>query len=378
MKKTVPAFNTWITLALGSAVAAWFAIVFFDTNHTLRFDDFLVFAEAGEFARAKRSVYFFVDGWPAGYKFKYSPFAAVFYGYLFPSSVDLASWVHFGLSLLAWLLIGIWTVAQIRRPSFLARPAWPLLVCVGAFAIPLRDELKMGQCNGFVALAVLIAVTQSRRAWLAGLALAFAILLKTYAVFILPWFVFRKNLRVLAMTAVFGALLGFGVPALAYGPAMAWSEHVRWIQILTDSTAGLILRADNASLLSFFSKLTQDLSIGRFVWMAGIAAFLWGAWTLRGRSPARAYAYWGASVLPLTPLSWPYWNLMAFPAAFFCLQSLKNSARWKTAVFVIALLIGMNKVNGTAWELGLPLGVCVLLAVRLATAKPPKPGDSPV
>lgn len=375
MKKTAPAFNTWITVALASVVGFWFSIVFFDSSHAFLFDDFLVFAEAGELARAKKSVYFFVEGWPAGYKFKYSPFAAVFYGYGLSHEPETAAWIHFGLSLLAWLSIGVWAVRQIRLSARAAQTLWPLILTIAAFAIPLRDELKMGQCNGFVALAVLIAITQTRREWLAGFALAFAILLKTYAVFALPWFLFRKDFRVLAFTVLGGLVLGLGIPALAYGPSHMMSEHLRWVQILTDSTAGLVTRFDNASLLSFAAKASGDLFASRTLWSIAFAAFLLGAWQLRKRNPARAYAYWGAAVLPLTPLSWPYWNLMAFPAALFVVQTFSRWPRWIT---VMLLLISMNKVNGTWAELALPLVACVCLAIRLATAKPQPRADSPV
>jgi hypothetical protein len=239
------------------------------------FSDFAVFYQAGGKALAHRTVYDVAGH----YQFKYAPWTAIVLGAFY-------SWLpFFWASLAHYLGIAALTLAAMRfvsrRAGFVDAPplraiGWGLLV----FGVSIRDEWKLGQIN-LVVLGLLwpafLAGSDSKRIKWGALALAHAILFKLYACIAIPWFVFRKEWRLLRWTGGFFLFFFWGAPALFHGPLFATAECGRWLQSLFHSTDELMLSSYNVSLHGWVGRFAGREVASFVAGMAGVG-FLWKTW----------------------------------------------------------------------------------------------------
>lgn len=302
-----------------------FLWVLFQPAHPPDFSDFEVYYVAAGKALEHRTVY----DVPGHYQFKYAPWTALLFGALYGKMPFLwASWIHYiGMAILT--LLGIRWVS--RKAGFTDLPplraiGWALLV----FAVSIRDEWKLGQVNvdtlALLLPAFLAAGDPSRSRW-GALAFAHAILFKLYALIAIPWFVFRREWKLLQWTGVFLAVFLLIAPSVFYGPGFAASELVNWFRTLADSTGVLLLSSYNISVQGFASRWAGE-GIGAFSWIATCVGFLWMTWSARAEDGFWGFAWVLCGIPLLNPLAWPYWTFFAVPAFFLLWARRKEFGHW--------------------------------------------------
>ena len=95
-------------------------------------------------------------------------------------------------------------------------------------------ELRLGQTNLLLATAIVAAVLamKQRREMLAGGLIAVAVVLKPYAVLLLPWLLSARN-EGLYVAATIGMLVVLLLPVARYGFESAVGLHVDWWRTVT-------------------------------------------------------------------------------------------------------------------------------------------------
>ncbi len=127
----------------------------------------------------------------------------------------------FTTALLIWRLftIAALLVASLCLSQFL-RQRWidPMTFAAAAFFVPTLTTLYLGQANTFVlaALAAYLLLDQRRRPWLAGVALAFGILLKPIAIALVAYLAWQRDWKRAAALLV-GLSIGLFVMLIVAG-----------------------------------------------------------------------------------------------------------------------------------------------------------------
>lgn len=278
--------------------------------------DFEVYWTAARRALSAEPLY------PAGdghYQFKYLPAFAVLAAPIGLVSLPLAqaAWFVLSVALLSALVaVSIAMLPARRRPTgFLVAV---IIVTMGKFY---GHELVLGQVNLlFAVLAALgIFLMRERHDGAAAALFVGAMVVKPYAVVLLPWLAFRRGRPAMLLTAAgtAGVLL---VPLVLYGVGGAIELHRAWWATVTGSTAPNLTNADNVSFAGFSAKW---LGTGMAATAATLAASallvaLCAAVILRGRGLAEGVALEGALLLTaiplLSPQGWDYVFLVATPA----------------------------------------------------------------
>src|SRR4029453_17567409 len=154
------------------------------------------------------------------------------------------------------------------------KPVWWLLlltlVAMGKFY---GHELVLGQVNLLLAVLVGSAIVAMRgnREPLAGGLVAASIVVKPYAIILMPWLLARRKIASIA-----ASVLGLGValilPAPVYGIDGTIALHREWWQTVRDSTAPNLLNPDNVSIAAMYAKWLQPGHAA--AWLAAITALL--------------------------------------------------------------------------------------------------------
>ncbi|MBN2676560.1 MAG: DUF2029 domain-containing protein [Anaerolineaceae bacterium] len=224
-------------LALGAAVVYLLSQAQMLSRDVLQMD-FTAFYTAGESLNAGLSPYLnHIAGSPPIWdgtnpfvfsRFQYPPPAAILFQVLalLPFLTAKYAWVI--LSMIAVLLSVI-----LASRFFPLRATWQwLVVCIVICVFfPLHTLIERGQIDAITLLLLTLSVYWMVRkkpgeAWLAGLAIALAILLKVYCVFLLPFLLLRRRWATLA-----GVICGLvGLLAVSYihpGGRMMWREYIQ-------------------------------------------------------------------------------------------------------------------------------------------------------
>lgn len=260
--------------------------------------------------------------YPAGdghYQFKYLPTFAVVAGPIgfAPLHAAKAAWFVVSIALLGVLIALSLALLPERRRST-AFLAGVIVVAMGKFY---GHELVLGQVNFLFAVIVTLGIVMLRRErdGAAAALLVGAMVVKPYAVVLLPWLAFRRGRRAIVTmaTATAGVLL---LPVVLYGVGGTIDLHREWWMTVTGSTAPNLTNADNVSLAGFFAKwlgsgtAAAAATIAVSTSLAGVCA----AVILRGRRFADAEPLDGALLLTaiplLSPQGWDYVFLVATPA----------------------------------------------------------------
>jgi hypothetical protein len=145
-------------------------------------------------------------------------------------------------------------LASLCLSQFLRR-RWvdPLVFAAAAFFVPIVTTLYAGQANTFVlaALAVWLLFDQRRRPWLAGIALAFSVLIKPLSVALAAYLIWRRDWRRLAALLA-GLLIGVGVMIIVAG-GQAQLDYARSFLDVAPSTA--LAYPPNQSVFGFWVRL---------------------------------------------------------------------------------------------------------------------------
>ena len=116
-------------------------------------------------------------------------------------------------------------------------------------------EIELGQVNILMAALVVAAVAQMRagREMAAGLLVAVAVVVKPYAVLLMPYLAARRRFGSLA-----GAGIGLGIalllPIVAYGFSGNLTLLGEWWRTVTETTAPNLMDFNNVSAASVFAR----------------------------------------------------------------------------------------------------------------------------
>ena len=303
---------------LAAAVLALLATLF-AFKASSKMPDFEVYWRAGTRALAGESLYRQED---EHYQLKYLPAFAILSipAALLPLGTAKAIWFMFSAALIGALLTLSLALLPQRR-----RPAWTLTaIALVAMAKFYGHELILGQVNLLLATVVVLAVhlIAAQRPAAAGLLLALAVIVKPYAILMLPWIAAQRATRALA-AALAGVIAALAAPAMVYGFDGTVALHRDWWRTVTDSTAPNLLNPDNVSLAAMFAKWMGAGPIAG--WLAAIASLLLLAaaalaFACRRQvvAPAGLEAALLLTLIPLlSPQGWDYVFLLATPAVLY-------------------------------------------------------------
>lgn len=339
--------------------------------------DFEVYWTAASRALSAEPLYQAADG---HYQFKYLPAFAVLSSpmALVPLPLAKAVWLVVSVALLAALVslsIGLLPARQ--------RPAWflagAILVVMGKFY---GHELVLGQVNLLFAVLVAVGLLMMRGGRGAAAAALFvgAMVVKPYAVLLLPWLVIRRG-RNAAATAMVASAAVLLLPMQLYGIGGTVDLHREWWTTVTASTAPNLTNADNVSLAGFSAKwlgsgtpatvATAALSLA----LMAVAAFV----VLGSRPGDRREVLEGALLLTaiplLSPQGWDYVFLVATPAVALIVnydRELQPALRVATWVALLTIGLSLFDVMGRehysafmAWSV---ITICFLVVIAALAA----------
>nr|MDQ3418181.1 DUF2029 domain-containing protein [Acidobacteriota bacterium] len=216
-----------------------------------RMPDYEVYRRAAERALAAEPLYRPDDG---HYQFKYLPAFAVVMLPLGVGSDAVARACWFAVSVLVLVLLLRTSVTVL--PERLHSRAYLIGITFVLLAKFYAHEIELGQVNIMMAALVVLAVAemQAGREFSAGLLIAASIVLKPYAVLLLPWLVARRRLESLAGAAL-GTAVALALPASVYG--FDGNAHLlgEWWRTVTDTTAPNLADVNNVSAAAVFARL---------------------------------------------------------------------------------------------------------------------------
>ena len=341
-------------------------------NASSKMPDFEVYWRAGARALAAEPLYRAED---EHYKLKYLPAFAVLAipAALVPLIVAKGVWFLLSAGFVAALL-----TLGLRALPTRQKPTWVLLtITFVTMAKFYGHELVLGQVNLLFATAVMLAVelTVRGRATSAGLLIAFAVIIKPYAVIVLPWLAAERAIRALgaAMAGILAAVL---LPIAAYGFDGTLALHRGWWKTVTESTAPNLLNADNVSLAGMYAKWVGPtataawLTVGTSILLLAAAVVVLAM--RRGlREPAGLEAALLLTLIPLlSPQGWDYVFLVSTPAVLFLVnydRMLPTPIRLLTWAALAVVAFSLYDVMGRrayaafmAWSV---ITVCYLVVV---------------
>lgn len=330
-------------LALSALLVVAVIAYVFKVSH--RMSDFEVYAQAATRALAGESLYRPEDG---HWLFKYLPVFAVV-------AIPIAL-VPLQIVKLLWFLATVFTPVLLLTMTVAILPARrrPVWVLVVATLVVMGDfyahEIRLGQTNLFLVTAVVAAVLAIRRGreTLAGALVVFAVLLKPYAVLLLPWLVARRARRAIVAATV-GMLVLLLLPVARYGFETTVQLHIEWWHTVTTSVDEALLNIDNISWLAMFSRwfgpgaLAQALTTVTIVAALVITVYVFSS---RGavEFPELLEASLLLTLMPLmSPQGWEYTLLTATPAVMCLVNYSDRLPALLRAVTIAALaVIGLS------------------------------------
>ncbi len=321
------------------------AAIVFVLRLSHRLPDFEVYARAASRALAGESLYRPDDG---HWLFKYLPaFAVVVIPIaLLPLKVAKGIWFLATVAILVPFLRMTVAILPERR-----KPTWVLVV---ATIVVMGDfyghELRLGQTNLLLATAIVAAVLamQQRREMLAGALIAVAVVLKPYAVLLLPWLLARRK-RGAVVAATIGMLVVLLLPVARYGFQSAVQLHVDWWHTVTTSVEESLLNIDNISWLAMYTRWFGSGQVAQTLTMITIVAALAAAVDVFQRRRAVEFpelleASLLLTLMPLmSPQGWEYTLLTATPAVMCLVNYSDRLPPILRRVTVVALaVIGLS------------------------------------
>ena len=320
-----------------------------------RMVDFEVFYKAGQRFLAADQLYQATDG---HYQFKYMPFAACYFIPLALLPLTVAKYIWMMIILAAslgiyWLSFRLIILLPSRRGKGI------LLISILILARFFVREIELGQVNAVFVLILLSMMFAHMREkiGLAGLLLGIAITIKPYALIFFPYFLYRRQYR-LAAVSLGASILALLLPIFRYG----FEENLRllegWQGTLSSSTPQLLTNQDNVSLFGMFAKWFGTDNTG-LVWGLALAMMLligialWYAMRQNTPSPISPILIESSILLILIPLfapqGWDYVFLAAAPGIMILLQAsdfYPKSLRYFLWITMVIIALGMYDILG--------------------------------
>ena len=220
--------------------------VLYQVKIARRLPDYQVYRVTAERALQAAPLYRPDDG---HWQFKYLPAFAILVAplALIPDPIARVCWFALSFVVLTFVLRTCATVLPDRRYSrqFLI---WSTVVLLGKFY---AHEFELGQVNILMLAMVVFAVAQLQkgRETAAGALIAAAVVLKPYAVLLVPWLVARRRLPALAGAAI-GIAVALLLPITLYGVDGNTRLLTEWWRTVTETTAPNLADLNNVSAAS--------------------------------------------------------------------------------------------------------------------------------
>ena len=352
------------------AAAVWL----FTFKASRKMPDFEVYWRAGARAARAEPLYRVTDG---EYQFKYFPASAVLtipVGAL-PLSVARGLWFCALLAaLVAVLRLSVRSLPERRIPVGLLLGVQ--IVGLGQYY---ARELVLGQINLLLILVVIAAMLalKAGREARAGWLVALAVMVKPYALILVPWLVARGRMQSVVTVAA-GMAVAFLLPATMYGLAGSVALHVDWWRTVSATTAGTVTSHDNVSLAAMYTRwfgattTAHAFAVVTAVALLGVAGVVF----LRRRSVPQPDGLEAGLLIALTPLlspqGWNYVLVVCTPAVVFLanyVERLPRALRVLAVVSIVAIGLTLFDLVGrtvyyTLIRISLvTLGVLVLIAL---------------
>jgi hypothetical protein len=331
--------------ALACALIA-FGVWLFIAKASHRMPDFEVYWRAGARAAAAAPLYRPSDN---DYQLKYFPafaVAAIPLG-LMPLAAAKAVWFTLSaLSLVALMPVSVALLADRRKPMWVLIAV--LLVALGKYY---AEDLVLGQINTLVALVAslaILALNRGREA-VAGLLVAFAIVLKPYALILAPWIAARRRWRSIAAMTL-GLVIAGALPMMFYGVDGTVALYRDWWRTVTTTTDGTLLHTDNVSLASLWAKrLGIGSTASTLATFSSVTLLIAAVFTFLRRNDgiARPDGLEAGLLLAITPLispqGWDYVLVLATMAVLYVVNDFDRLPRVVQALTAAAVgVVGLT------------------------------------
>jgi alpha-1,2-mannosyltransferase len=347
-------------------------VLLFTFKASRKMPDFDVYWRAGGRAARAEPLYRATDG---EYQFKYLPASAMLTIPIAALPLPVARGVWFGGSLAA--LIAVLRLSMRTLPERCKPVGMLLAAAVVGLGQYYARELFLGQINVLLVLVVIgamLALKAGREAR-AGWLVALAVMVKPYALILVPWLVARRRTPSV-VTVIAGIAVAFVLPAMIYGLAGSLALHVDWWTSINATTAGVVTHPENVSLeamyLRWFGATTtaQAFAVVTGVGLLGLA----GAVFVRRSSVPQPDALEAGLLIALTPLlspqGWNYVLVVCTPAVIFLANyvgRLDRALQIMAAISIAAIgltlfdLVGRT-VHSAMIRIGVvPMGVITLI-----------------
>jgi Glycosyltransferase family 87 len=326
-----------LLFAIGVAAIA----VLYVTKIERRMPDYEVYRRAAVRAAQAEPLYRPDDG---HYQFKYLPAFAVAMlpAGMAPERVVRACWFAGSILLLVLLLRSSVTAlpGERRSRAFLIGATFVLLAKFYA------HEIELGQVNILMTALVVLAVTRMRAGQeiAAGLLVAAAVVVKPYAVLLVPYLAARRNIGSLAGVAI-GLAAALALPALVYGFDGNLTLLEQWWRTVTETTAPNLLDFNNVSAASVFARwlgpgpMARALAAAMVVALLGVAAAVF-ALRARVNVPEPLEVGLLLTMMPLiSPQGWDYVFLLSTLAVMALVNYGDQLPRYLRPAVTAALLM---------------------------------------
>jgi len=335
--------------------------------------DFQVFYIAGKKALFHHTVYDVTDHW----QYKYSPLIA----YLFGTTIcrfdyPTAQFIFTLLLMAIWPLL-IWAVLNAferdlfkdQKLSSLEKLGLVLFFYGNAYLL----ELSFGQVNWIpFALLFLFFNLYSKtsrsenflsyhfKLLILAILWSLAIQVKLYSLIIGAYLFFRKEFKIIALTALVTFGLDFLLLAQFHDWQFAWAENLAWVKTLTSSSKSLLITGNNGSLLGLFSREPYIREIAGAAWIGVVLYYLGLQYTTRNLHPLIHFALNLLAILLLNPLVWNYWTLFSIPAFLLVIhalsaQNLREQSIWIKITFLLLILNHLSLFTKHSRRYGHPI-----------------------
>lgn len=303
--------------------------------------DFEVYRRAAARAARAEPLYRPDDG---HYQFKYLPAFAVA-----TLPVGLG---HERVVRACWFAVTMLLLVVLLRTTVVALPEMrrSRAALIGATFVLLAKfyahEIQLGQVNILMTTLVVLAVVQIRanREIGAGLLIAAAVVVKPYAVLLVPYLAARRRVGSLVGMAI-GLGAALMLPALLYGFAGNLQLLGEWWRTVTETTAPNLMDFNNVSAASVFARwlgpgpTAQALATAMVVALLAVAV---AVFAMRGRVGVPEPLEVGLllTLMPLiSPQGWDYVFLLSTLAVMSLVNYSDQLPRYIRAPVIAALLI---------------------------------------
>ena len=236
------------------------------------------------------------------------------------------------------------------------------------------DNLANIQINMYLLFLCLLAIKQFTKGnyWLAGLLIALGISLKVYPVFLLFYFLYKREFRVVLWTLLFVLLLN-SVSLMVYGIEEGLNFYLSWQRDVTPRS--FIANHKNQSLFGVFLRVFTDMDpdhglytnlmnldphkVKLFTYFAIATVAIIPAYFFRGRIRAKTdlstlleYSFVLTAIPLLSPIAWKAYFIFLWPGIFMSyallIQTPSNLKPRKLRMAKAVFWISMVLVVGTA------------------------------